>query len=106
MKILLDECVPKQLKAHLADHEVWTVPEAGWAGLKNGVLIQRAAGKFPVMITVDRDLPHQQNIRGLEVMIVVLATEDNRVESLVALIPMLQEALRRPRWGEFVVLKG
>ena len=33
MKLLLDENLPKQLKAHLTDHEVYTVTEMGWNGI-------------------------------------------------------------------------
>jgi hypothetical protein len=42
MRLLLDECVPKRLKRHLSEHDVQTVPEAGWAGLKNGALLRVA----------------------------------------------------------------
>ena len=105
MKILLDECVPKKFKDHLAQYEVWTVPQAGWAGKKNGALLNLAAGQFPVFITVDKDLPHQQNIQGLEIMVVVLATANNDVESLLPLIPSLLQVLQHPRLGEFVLLK-
>ena len=87
MKILLDECVPKKLKGHLESHEVWTVPQAGWAGKKNGVLLTLAAAAFPVLITVDKDLPYQQNIQGWKIMVVVLATEDNDIQSLLSCYP-------------------
>ena len=105
MKVLLDECVPKKFKEHLPQHEVWTVPQAGWAGKKNGVLLNLAAAQFPVFITVDKDLPHQQNIQGLRIMVVVLVTEMNDLESLLSLIPSLLEALEHLRPGEFVLLK-
>lgn len=106
MRILLDECVPKRFKAYLIGHEVWTVPEAGWASKKNGALLELAAGQFPVLITVDKDLPHQQNLRGSALMVVVLATEGNELESLLPLVPSLEEALRNLRPGEFVVLRA
>ncbi len=31
MKVLLDECLPRKLKRELVEHDVMTVPEAGWA---------------------------------------------------------------------------
>jgi len=34
MKLLLDENLPRRLKADLQDYDVKTVPECGWAGLK------------------------------------------------------------------------
>ena len=39
MKILLDECVTKHLKSYLPDHEVPTVAQQGWSGIKNGQLM-------------------------------------------------------------------
>ena len=42
MRVLLDECVPRKLKRVLGDHEVVTVTENGWSGLKNGELLKLA----------------------------------------------------------------
>jgi hypothetical protein len=42
MRVLLDECLPRRLKAHLAPHQVITVPEAGWAGTKDAELGARS----------------------------------------------------------------
>jgi len=41
MRILLDECVPRKLKYSLPDHECKTVPEVGFAGYKNGSLLEQ-----------------------------------------------------------------
>ncbi len=59
MKVLLDECIDQRLAAEIADHEVKTVPQMGWANLKNGQLLTLAQAEFDVFITVDRNLPHQ-----------------------------------------------
>jgi len=56
MRVLLDECVPRQLRRDLADFDVHTVQEMGWAGVKNGALLELAATKCDVLFTVDRDL--------------------------------------------------
>ncbi len=42
MRLLLDECVPKRLKGELRGHEVKTVQDMGWAGIKNGALLKLA----------------------------------------------------------------
>jgi hypothetical protein len=34
MRVLLDECVPRALRNDLPGHEVKTVAELGWAGVK------------------------------------------------------------------------
>jgi hypothetical protein len=58
MRVLLDECVPRALRGELSGHEVKTVAEAGWAGVKNGALVQLAAKDFDVLLTVDRNLEY------------------------------------------------
>jgi hypothetical protein len=60
MRVLLDECLPRKLKLELTGHDAKTVPETGWAGLKNGELLRAAAGQFDAFITVDRNLPAQR----------------------------------------------
>lgn len=72
MRVLLDECLPKRLKAHFAGHKVTTVPEAGWAGKKNGELLRVASGEFDAFITVDSNLVHQQHLVGVPFIVIVL----------------------------------
>ncbi len=50
MKIILDQCLPKQLKEELPGHEVMTVPEMGWAGFKNGKLLSLIEKEFDVFL--------------------------------------------------------
>jgi predicted nuclease of predicted toxin-antitoxin system len=71
MRVLLDECVPRRLRAELPGHEVKTVAEAGWAGTKNGVLLQVAAAQFDVLLTVDSRLEYQQNFSGVTIAVIV-----------------------------------
>jgi hypothetical protein len=51
------------LREHLLQHETFTAAYMGWAGLKNGELLDVAgAGGFDVLITGDRTLPYEQNL--------------------------------------------
>ena len=60
MRVLLDECVPRRLSRELVGRHVRTVPEMGWAGKKNGELIQAMIGQgFEILVTVDRNLRYQ-----------------------------------------------
>ena len=52
MRILIDECLPRELTVALVGHDVKTVPQEGWAGLKNGRLLKTISGRFEVFITV------------------------------------------------------
>lgn len=40
MRLLLDENLPKRLKQDFADHEVFTVFDKEWNGIKNGELLK------------------------------------------------------------------
>jgi hypothetical protein len=62
MRVLLDESLPRGLRKELASHEVVTVPEAGWAGRKNGDLLRLAEPAFDVFVTADGRLPFQQDL--------------------------------------------
>ena len=93
MRILLDESLPDELQSELAGHEVRTVHEMGWSGLKNGDLLLRSAGKFDVFLTADQNLEYQQSLSKLPVSVVVLAAKSNRIQDLRALLPKLLKSL-------------
>jgi len=52
MRILLDESLPVELKLELAGHDVRTVQETGWSGLKNGDLLAPSVTRFDVLLSV------------------------------------------------------
>jgi uncharacterized protein DUF5615 len=82
MRVLLDECVPRGLRAELPGHDVKTVAEAGWAGVKNGALLQLAGTQFDVLLTVDRALEYQQSFSGLTIAVVVVEAQSNDISVL------------------------
>jgi hypothetical protein len=94
MRILLDECLPKDFGGEISGHAVKTVPQAGWASVKNGKLLKLIAdsGKFEAFLTVDKNLPRHQKVQGLPFAVVVLLAKSNRLEDLV---PFAPELLRR-----------
>lgn len=106
MKILLDECLPKRLKRELPEHEVYTVPEMGWAGTKNGALIRAAIPEFDVFLTVDQNLTYQQNLTGSTLAIVTLNVLSNRFEDIVPLMPRVNAVLKSIQPGEIVRVKA
>lgn len=102
MRVLLDECLPKRLKHLLIGHKVQTVPEAGWAGKKNGELIRLATGKFDAFITIDSNLIYQQNLSDVPFGVVVLSARSNRLADLETLVPAILEALDGLRPKELI----
>ena len=93
MRLLLDECVPARLGRALPSHQVSTVVQEGWSGIKNGMLLALAAGRFDALITVDKTLPYQQNTRNLPLAVVVLDAASNELHCLLPILPVLELAL-------------
>jgi len=106
VKLLLDECVTRHLKREFAHHEVHTVEEAGFKGLENGNLLKAASGAYDVLITVDRNLPYQQNLTGLEIAILILSAKRNSYVRLKPLMPKALSALRTIKAREIIVVEA
>ncbi len=106
MRVLLDECLPRRLKAHLAGHQVTTVPEAGWAGKKNGELLRSASGLVDAFITIDSNLAYQQHLADLPFAVVVVSARSNRLQALLPLVPQILAALSAAQAGQVVRVGG
>jgi uncharacterized protein DUF5615 len=103
MRVLLDECLPRRLKAAISGHEVSTVPEMGWAGyLDRDVLEEAAKAHFDAFITVDRAAPIPTSRVPSSLAIIALAAPSNRLSDLIVLVPKMQEALETIRPGQVV----
>jgi len=101
MRILLDECVPKRLKKYLIGHDVATVREMGWTGKKNGELLASiVASGFEVLLTVDQNLKYQQSLRGVPISVLVLVARNNKLSTLIPLVPAALVALLSIRLGD------
>lgn len=87
MKLLLDECIDRKFAKELINHDIKTVPQMGWVGIKNGKLLALAEKNFDVFITVDRNLSFQQNLPQFDILIIVLHSPSNRLADLKPLAP-------------------
>ncbi len=106
MRILVDECLPRQLRywlERIGAFEVSTVQDEGWANVKNGKLLRAAndAG-FDVLLTADKNMHYQQNFDGLRISSVVVPT--NRKRLVEKCIPALQQSLEQVQHGQKVVM--
>ena len=74
MKLLLDENLPNRLKVDFPNHEVVTVRDMGWNGIKNGPLLQlMIENGFHALLTFDKNLQHQQNFKKYTITVFVLS---------------------------------
>jgi len=105
VRILLDECIDWRFAKSLKGHAVKTVPQMGWATIKNGRLLALAEKEFDVFVTVDRNLSFQQNQARFNIAVLVLSATSNRLANLAPLAPKLLEALPRLKSGQAVTIK-
>jgi hypothetical protein len=75
MLVLFDHSTPAPLASYLIGHTVTKAKDRGWDRLSNGDLLDEAerAG-FDVLLTADKNMRYQQNLRGRKIVIVVLST--------------------------------
>jgi len=106
MRVLVDECLPRQLRQWLPaarpDWAAMTVQDAGWASMKNGALLRAASGSFDVLVTADKNMHHQQNLVGLDISVLVFPT--NRAKIVQAGVLALVQSLARVRPGEKTIM--
>lgn len=101
IKVLLDENVPHKLKWSI-DGETVTVPEHGWGGVKNGELLGLASKDFDVLLTMDQGIAYQQNLKGLDLCIVLGFAKSNDIDDLLPLIPSINRALQKAIPGKLI----
>ena len=104
MKILLDECVPLQVRNALAGHEVTTVQQMGWSGISNGDLLDKAeqAG-FDTFIVADKNLRYQQNLSRRRIAILELWT--NHRPTLEKHFAEMRAAVEKLSAAEYSILE-
>lgn len=102
MKVLLDECLPRKLKSGSRGYDVSTVPEMGWEGTKNGVLLSLAQANLDVFITAEQNMQYQQNQCRGTIRIIVLVVPNNHLDTLRSLFPDVLRVIDIMNDGELV----
>jgi predicted nuclease of predicted toxin-antitoxin system len=105
MRILLDECVPLQVREALSGHDVTTAQKMGWGGKSNGDLLNSAeqAG-FEILVLADKNLRYQQNLSGRRIAILELWT--NHRPTLEKHFTEIRNAVEKMTAGEYSILEG
>jgi hypothetical protein len=100
VRVLLDNCVPWRLAGRCHGHEVESVIDLGWDTLKDGLLLDAMAGRFDVLVSVDKSIPFQQRLTNRPFAVIVLRAKTNRLADLLPLVPALLRALDEIKPGE------
>ena len=106
MRLLIDEGVDERLRLLFPGHDCQTARFANLAGLANGRLLEAAeSAGFDVLITVDQNIPDQQNLAGRRISVVILCAPTNRLRDLELLAPAVISALRSIGRGDVVRIR-
>lgn len=106
MKVLLDKCVPQPFCRHRGEHECHGARRAGYRGKQNGELLALAVeAGLDVLITVDKDIPYQQNMAARLIALLIIGISSNKLTDLVPHAPASLLVLSTIRPGQVVRVK-
>ena len=75
MLVLFDHSTPAPLSSYLLGHSVIEARTRGWDRLSNGdLLVEAERAGFEVLVTADKNMRYQQNLKGRKIALVVLGT--------------------------------
>lgn len=98
--------MPKRLAKALLPHDAVTVSRMGWLGKRNGqllALMQRE--KFSALITIDKNLHYQQNLKDSGISLLLLSAGGNRYQHLLPLMSQVHLRLRDLEPGKIYIIK-
>lgn len=105
MRLLLDENIPKRLKSDFLDHEIFTVRDKKWNGIKNGELLKLlVSNSFDALLTFDKNLQHQQNFSKYTITVFVLTAKINQYKELTKLSAKIKGYLNKEEMPTGVVI--
>ena len=94
MKILLDECITTRFKKFILNHDVFTVYKMGLSGIKNGNLMKYCIDNhFDIILTIDKNMMFQQNLKNYPISIVVLNSKSSKIEELINFLPNFEKTV-------------
>ncbi len=106
MRVLIDACLPVQLKDHLPFADLKTTRELGWQTKKNGELLALAQHQFDVLVTMDKNIPSQQSLRRFAIALVIVRARSNRLPDLLPLVPQITRMIPLAKKGQAVLVSG
>ena len=70
--------------------------------MQNGALLAAADAEFDALVTMDRNIPYQQNLRNITLAIVIIRAFSNRRDAVEPLMPDVNRALATVQPGQVV----
>ena len=103
MRVLLDENLDWRVVRYFdPDLQVTTVSRQRWKGMRNRALLEQAAATFDALVTMDKGIEHQQNLRKYEISVILISARSNRLEDVQPAMLRVNEALREVQSGQII----
>ena len=83
-----------------ADFQVTTVSRQGWKGKRNGELLAQAAEAFDALVTMDKGIEHEQNLRKYTISIILISAKSNRIQDIEPAMFRVNQILRTLEPGQ------
>jgi hypothetical protein len=107
LRILIDECLPVQLRHIFVGHDARTVVHMSWRSLKNGELLAAAEREqFDLFITADVRIPATHDISRSHLAVVVVPTNRRKVLDQIGNVILDAVAKAKPGDVSIVSLPG
>lgn len=107
MRILIDECIHEKFRHSFPGYDCQTARYAGFAGFKNGRLLDAAeAAQFEVLLTVDRGLEYQHNFARRRIAVVIFVAKSIRLTDLLPFVPRCLTLLPELKAGDIVKISN
>jgi hypothetical protein len=85
MRVLFDHGTPSGIALSLTGHEVTLAIDRGWDRISNGDLLTKAdAAGFEILLTTDKNIRYQQNLKGRKIAVVVLGNSAWRIVKCIS----------------------
>lgn len=102
MRVLIDEDLDVSLRHHFPEViRAETTDYRGWKSLENGDLLRAAQGEYDALVTMDTNIPHQQNLNQFGLAVVILRARSKQLHHLLECVPAAVEALSALGPGEY-----
>lgn len=79
MLILFDHGAPRSIARFLDGHTVVEAIARGWDRLANGALLKAAEDAFELLLSTDKTIRYQQNLKGRRIAIIILGNSTRPV---------------------------
>lgn len=114
MRVLLDENLNWRLIRYFdADFQVTTMDRQRWKGKQNGELLEQAAEKYDVLVTMDKSIEYQQNISKYAIgsahpdcVLSLISAKSSRLQDIQPAMLKVNQVLRGVQPGQVILVNA